>query len=73
MQEVEVLRICDEAFRHSKLSHRYELKVSSSELLDALLEECNVDLHDRVPLLQLLQERNESLGTETSGNSLKKF
>lgn len=42
MLEVEALRICDAAFRNSKLASRYELKVCSSELLDAIFEECNV-------------------------------
>lgn len=51
MLEVEMIRICDLAFRRSKLSSRYEIRVSSSELLDALFEECNVDLADRIPLL----------------------
>ena len=40
MLEVDLLRICDTAFRDSKLAHRYEINVSSSELLDALFEEC---------------------------------
>ena len=40
MLEVDLLRICDTAFRDSKLDHRYEINVSSSELLDALFEEC---------------------------------
>ena len=57
MLEVEILRICDQAFRNSKLSQRYEMKVSSSELLDALFEECSVDLADRIPLLQLIFEQ----------------
>ena len=51
MLEVEVLRICDAAFRNSKLAQRYEIKVSSSELLDAMFEECQVPLEDRIPLL----------------------
>ena len=40
MLEVDLLRICDTAFRDSKLAQRYEINVSSSELLDALFEEC---------------------------------
>ena len=56
MLEVETLRICDAAFCNSKLASRYEIKVSSSELLDALFEECNVNLEDRIPLLKLLLE-----------------
>ena len=51
MLEVEMLRVCDTAFKNSKLAQRYELKVSSSELLDAIFEECNVELADRIPLL----------------------
>ena len=51
MLEVEMLRVCDAAFKNSKLAQRYELKVSSSELLDAIFEECNVELADRIPLL----------------------
>ena len=40
MLEVDLLRICDTAFRESRLAQRYEIRVSSSELLDALFEEC---------------------------------
>ena len=51
MLDVEALRICDAAFRNGKLASRYEIKVCSSELLDAIFEECNVELADRIPLL----------------------
>ena len=57
MLEVEVLRICDAAFRNSKLASRYEIRVSSSELLDAIFEECKVELEDMIPLLRLLLEQ----------------
>ena len=57
MLEVEVLRICDAAFRNSKLASRYETRVSSSELLDAIFEECKVELEDMIPLLRLLLEQ----------------
>ena len=57
MLEVDAIRILDTAFRQSKLAQRYELKVSSSELLDALFEECKVDLADRIPLMQLYFEQ----------------
>ena len=48
MIEVEIIRMLDLAFKDGKLSKLYQLKVSSSELLDALFEECKVDLADRV-------------------------
>ena len=73
MLEVEILRICDQAFRNSKLSQRYEMKVSSSELLDALFEECSVDLADRIPLLQLIfeqQARGTSMTTPAKSNEV---
>ena len=54
MLEVELLRVCDEAFRKSKLAQKYKIRVSSSELIDALFEECTVDLVDRIPLLKLI-------------------
>mmetsp|Transcript_10996 Transcript_10996/g.14870 ORF Transcript_10996/g.14870 Transcript_10996/m.14870 type:complete len:100 (-) Transcript_10996:1601-1900(-) len=56
MLEVDLIRTVDTFFRHSKLEHRYEIRVSSSELVDAIFDECNVDLADRLPLLQLLHE-----------------
>jgi len=51
MVEVDFVRTLDSYFRTSKLEHKYEVRLSSSELLDALLDECNVDLADRLPLL----------------------
>lgn len=54
MLEVDALRVCDAAFRGSNL--KYVIKVSSSELIDALFEECQVDLPDRIPLLKFIQE-----------------
>lgn len=57
IMEVELIRILDAAFRNGKLASRYEVRVSSSELLDALFEECNVDLESRIPLMQLLYEQ----------------
>ena len=56
MLEVDTIQMCDSAFRTSKIASRYKIKVSSSELLDALFEECSVDLPDRIPLLKLLIE-----------------
>ena len=51
MLEVDLIRTIDSYFRQSKLAHRYEMRLSSSELLDALFDECNVDLADRLPLI----------------------
>ena len=59
MLEVDFLRICDQAFKQQSLINDYQLKVSSSELLDAICEECNIDLADRVHILSLL-EKNQS-------------
>ena len=42
MSEVEVIRMCNAVFYKSKLAPRFEIKISSSELVDALMEECNV-------------------------------
>ena len=75
MLEVELIRNLDSYFRKSKLTHRYELRLSSSELLDALFEECNVDLADRLHLLQLLYELGKQRGTQdnNSRQSLNEF
>ena len=51
MVEVDLIRTIDSYFSQSKLAHRYEVRLSSSELLDALFDECNVDLADRLPLM----------------------
>ena len=42
MHEVEILRICASNFRHwwQGSATKFELRVSSSELVDALFEEC---------------------------------
>lgn len=53
MQEVEVLRICESAFL-KWFGSRFELRVSSSEVLDAIFEECQVTLADRIPLIKVL-------------------
>lgn len=60
MLEVDLLRLTDEAFRTSKIAN-YDLRVSSSELLDAIFEECKISLKDRVKLLQLID--NSTLST----------
>ena len=52
---MELIRTVESFFRYSKLD-KYEVRVSSSELIDAIMDECNVDLADRLPLLQLLYE-----------------
>ena len=56
MLEVELVHTTDAFFSKSKLE-KYEIRVSSSELLDAIMDECNVDLACRLPLLQLLYEQ----------------
>lgn len=53
MLEVELLRITDQAIRKSNINN-YEIRVSSSELLDALFEECEIELVQRIRLLQLI-------------------
>ena len=55
MQEVEILRLCESAFL-AWFGNRFELRVSSSEVLDAIFEECQVSLADRVPLVKILFE-----------------
>ena len=55
MQEVEVLRLCEAAFL-KWFANRFELRVSSSEVLDAIFEECQVSLADRIPLVKILYE-----------------
>ena len=69
MLEVEALRICDAAFRNSKLASRYELKICSSELLDAIFEECNVELQHRIPLMKLLHDHQDRGDGRTKGKS----
>ena len=49
--EVELIRTIDSYFTQSRLSNRYEIRISSSELLDAIFDECSVDLADRIQLL----------------------
>ena len=56
MLEVEAIRTLDLAFKEGKLSKLYQIKVNSSELLDAIFEECKVDLADRAAVLHLLVE-----------------
>ena len=34
------------------------IRINSTEVLDAIFEECNVPFADRVPLMNLLQESN---------------
>lgn len=53
MQDVEALRVCENACR-KWFQGRFELRVSSSEILDAIFEECQVELPDRLPLMQLI-------------------
>jgi histidyl-tRNA synthetase len=53
MQDVEVIRVCEQACR-KQFQERFELRVSSTEILDAIFEECNVELQDRLPLMRLL-------------------
>jgi len=56
MLEVDLLRICDSVFKSSKLGSRYEIRVSSSELIDAIFTECEVDKVDHVHLLKMLYD-----------------
>lgn len=60
MMEVDILRICDSVFRNSsKLSQRYEIRVTSSELIDAIFAECDIDKVDHVQLLQVLYKQRK--------------
>ena len=59
MQEVEILRLCESAFL-KWFSTRFELRVSSSEVLDAIFEECQVSLADRIPLVKILYEMRQA-------------
>ena len=34
------------------------MRISSTELLDAIFEECNVSIADRIPLMKILEEAN---------------
>lgn len=52
MQEIEALRVTEQACR-KQFAERFELRVSSTEIIDALFEECQVELQDRLPLLRL--------------------
>ena len=42
MQEVEMLRMAEHSLRKMLLNFKFELRVGSSEVLDAILEECGV-------------------------------
>ena len=55
MLEVDLLRMTDQAIRAIKIAN-YELRVSSSELIDALFEECEIGLEHRFKLLQLIYQ-----------------
>lgn len=70
MLEVEVLRVCDAAFRNSRLAHRYEIKVGSSELLDAIFEECDVPLEERLPIMQFLLDLQDKAETPAAAVAL---
>jgi len=71
MMEIELLRTLDAAFSHTKLASKYEVRVSSSELLDTLFEECNVNLESRVPLMQLLYEQSAPDDLSVSSEAAK--
>ena len=49
MNEVECIRICDEAL--AKQFTQYKIRLSSSEILECIFEECGVELADRIPIL----------------------
>ena len=34
------------------------IRISSTELIDAIFEECNVSIADRIPLMKILEEAN---------------
>ena len=53
MQEIEVLRLTEATFL-KWFSNRFVIVISSTEVLDAILEECNVSIADRIPLLKVL-------------------
>ena len=63
MHEVEILRICASNFRHwwQGSTTKFELRVSSSELVDALFEECQVSLTDRPLLIEYLLSESQSV------------
>lgn len=48
-----MLRVCERACAQH-FQGRFELRISSTEILDALFEECQVELADRLPLMKLL-------------------
>ena len=73
MQEVEILRLCESAFL-AWFGSRFELRVSSSEILDAIFEECQVSLADRVPLVKILyQTRQAQPGSTASSQKASQF
>ena len=55
MLDVEALRVCELGCR-KWFKGKFELRVSSSEILDSIFEECLVELADRLPLLKLLDK-----------------
>ena len=67
MQDVEVLRVCEISCR-KQFQGRFELRISSSEILDAIFEECLVELADRVPVMQLLYYLQNNPGKSFNSN-----
>lgn len=66
MHEVEILRICASNFKHwwQGSQTKFELRVSSSELIDALFEECQVSLSDRPLLIEYLLSESTSVDAD---------
>jgi histidyl-tRNA synthetase len=45
MHEVDVIRICDEAL--SQYFDVYKIRISSTEILECIFEECDIPIHER--------------------------
>lgn len=52
MHEADCIRVCDEAL--SQYFTHYKIRLASSELLECIFEECQIDIADRLPQLQSL-------------------
>ena len=56
MTEVDLLQLSVNAIQNLLPKVKYELRVNSTEMLDAIFEECGIELVDRVPLLMYLSK-----------------
>ena len=54
MQEAECIKVCNQACKRY-FENRFQISISSTEVFDALFEECGVELSERLRYLDMLQ------------------